>query len=168
MTSDLERALAYLVARFPLDDRQRMQLGPASETPRFALARTGDGCIWRFRSDLVPDQLRALSKYAAREPAVSNPAAAPPPERLEPMRRVLFDEHGEASVTRLLLCFKWQAAPGEEPPAKQPEAADCADSGAGVFLEFADQIAVFWGDAEALAEMERRALCVYGDLLLID
>lgn len=76
-------ALGRLVARRP----------PVTEgrVPRFVFARTRLGCAWRFAADQPDDVVRALARLAALEAPVSlYPGERPaPPERLEPMRRVL-------------------------------------------------------------------------------
>ena len=104
----------------------------------------------------------ALAKYAAREAGVENPAAARLPERLEPMRKVVGADPREVRVERLLLhCAT--ATFDEDDSVPQGSSA----SEALAFLSAAGHAAISWGDACALAEVERRSLRLYGDLLLI-
>lgn len=55
--------------------------------PRFHLGRTRLGNLWRFRDDLPSEAIRRLARFAAKEGPLD--AEHTPPERLEPMRRVL-------------------------------------------------------------------------------
>jgi hypothetical protein len=69
---------------------------PGGHRPaRFHLARTRLGNLWRFRDDLPAEDVTLLARLAGKEAplsplAVEDPAKRPdPPERLEPIRRVL-------------------------------------------------------------------------------
>jgi hypothetical protein len=157
-------ALAYLHAHFPMDARERMLASGEGSVPRFAMIRTPQGCIWRFRCDVIPDQIRALAKYAAREPAISDPVGSPPPERLEPMRRVFGDE---VETTRL-----WLYAPAMDGPnatglgSSVPPPA-CTPAEAVAFLAAQGHGAIEWRNREALSVAEKREIRVYGDLFLL-
>jgi hypothetical protein len=167
VTSDLERALAYLRARFRFDARERIACGSDPAPPRFAMARTAVGCIWRFRADLDPERIRALAKYAAREPGIENPVAAPHPERLEPMRRVLGDASTEATVARLLLHCPLESAPASARDGAPPPCEGDGTPEALAFLAAQGHGAALWGDSAGLADIENRSLRIYGDLLLL-
>jgi len=182
VTNDLALALRYLGARYPLDDRERMRRDTGQDPPRFALARTQHGCVWRFRSDLAPAETRALAKYAAREAAIESPASAPLPERLEPMRRVLHVAGDEVRVSRLLLyCPRDGAATGHPPentadlgpasrsgnPGALPPDRGSAPREGWAFHEYGGHGAVDWGDGAAIAGIETRSFRIYGDLLLM-
>ena len=65
--------------------RQREPGGP--RCPRFHLGRTRLGNLWRFRDDLPSDAIRQLARYAAKERPLDSEHT--PPERIEPIRRVL-------------------------------------------------------------------------------
>jgi len=83
--------LCRLVAeRYRVDARGRMLQGGGADpalTPRFLFGRTRHGNLWRFRADLGATTVRELARLAGREPPLR--PGAPPPERIEPMRRVL-------------------------------------------------------------------------------
>jgi len=72
---------------------------------RFHLGRTRLGNLWRFRDDLLAEDVGSLARLAGKEAALGRPEALarderpPPPERLEPMRRVL---QGRAPIE-----FEW-------------------------------------------------------------
>jgi len=182
VTNDLALALRYLGARYPLDDRERMRRDAGQDPPRFVLARTQHGCVWRFRSDLAPAETRALAKYAAREAAIESPPTAPLPERLEPMRRVLHVAGGDVRVSRLLLyCPRDRATTGHlpentadggpasrfgNPGALRPSRGPAPREGRA-FHEYAGHGVVDWGDGAAIAGIETRCLRIYGDLLQI-
>jgi hypothetical protein len=182
VTNDLERALFYLGARYPLGANERMTCEPGRGSPRFALARTRHGCIWRFRSDVAPAVSRALAKFAARESAIEEPALDAPPERLMPMRRALDGGVGEARFDRLLLygpsCFPSAEALALEtrPTDSGANTAPSAPSLLGGdpvlgegrdALEYEAHGAVPWGDAAAIERIEACARRIYGDLVLM-
>lgn len=59
---------------------------------RFHLGRTRLGNLWRFRGDLSRDDVRNLARLAGKEAALASEdlsRRSAPPERLEPIRRVL-------------------------------------------------------------------------------
>ncbi len=93
-STDLDWAESHLQALYRFDDRGRL-VGRAAPgvgpPPRFHLVRTRLGVIWRFAADLPDAVVRELARYAALEPGCALDADAPPtpPDRLEPMRRVL-------------------------------------------------------------------------------
>ncbi len=62
-----------------------------ADAPHFFLGRTRLGNLWRLRADLDPACVRELARLAAREPPLRDgwPDGPPPPERWEPIRRVL-------------------------------------------------------------------------------
>jgi hypothetical protein len=87
---DLERAIAFVERRYAITARERLEVIESGATPRFVLVRTRLGCSWRFRADLPAAPIRELAKLAGREGNVVEPfEAAAPPERAEPMLRVL-------------------------------------------------------------------------------
>jgi hypothetical protein len=68
------------------------------------LARTSLGCVWRFREDVPSAVVRDVAKLAGREPGVEMPlTSAAPPERQEPMLRLLNDAGFAAEVSRWAL-----------------------------------------------------------------
>lgn len=95
--TDLDWAESHLDALYEMDGRGRLVARAAPRRgppPRFHLVRTRLGVIWRFAFDLRAEQVRALARYAALEPAcaLDDALPPPPPDRLEPMRRVLEAE----------------------------------------------------------------------------
>ena len=72
--SDLELAQMQAVALFVHDERGRLlrvnEPDPNDPAPRFFLARTAAGNLWRTRFDLPPDLATALERLAADEPVV--------------------------------------------------------------------------------------------------
>ncbi len=94
--NDLEWANAHLVALYATDSNDRL-IGRAAPSdgpaPCFHFVRTQLGAVWRFAADLPGDAIRELARYAALEPGVALDAAQPPPppDRIEPMRRVIAD-----------------------------------------------------------------------------
>jgi hypothetical protein len=104
--AELDCAAVIVESRFPANLQGRLELRDTGSepTPLFLLARTRLGCLWRFREDLVGAPVRELSKLAGREAPVRLPVeAAPPPERVEPMARVLRDAGMQVEVARDLL-----------------------------------------------------------------
>src|SRR5579859_7317766 len=69
---ELELAQMQAVALFVHDDRGRLlrvnEPDPAEPAPRFFLARTAAGNLWRTRADLPADLAAALERLAADEP----------------------------------------------------------------------------------------------------
>ena len=74
--SDLELAQMQADALFVHDARGRLlrvnEPDPTDPAPRFFLARTAAGNLWRTRFDLPADLAAALERLAADEPVVSN------------------------------------------------------------------------------------------------
>jgi hypothetical protein len=72
--SDLELAQMQAVALCVQDERGRLlrvnEPDPNDPAPRFFLARTAAGNLWRTRFDLPPDLATALERLAADEPVV--------------------------------------------------------------------------------------------------
>src|SRR5690348_15178476 len=72
--SDLELAQMQAAALFVHDDRGRLlrinEPDPTDPAPRFFLARTVAGNLWRVRCDLPADLAAALERLAADEPVV--------------------------------------------------------------------------------------------------
>ena len=104
--SELERLCAMLEDRFELDAMGRIptRLTSGAPTPRFVFARTPLGNAWRFREDLDGTSVRDLARLAAREPAITREVwGHAPPERLEPLRRVLECTGDSIAPTRVLL-----------------------------------------------------------------
>lgn len=92
--SDLDWLQAHFEALYRFDDQGRMTMRSApgqGAPPRFHFARTKLGAIWRFAETLPASAIRELARYAALEPGIDLDAAhvPTPPDRLEPMRRVL-------------------------------------------------------------------------------
>jgi hypothetical protein len=84
----LELVCDYLEQTYPTNANGRMRAETGA--PLFVFARTTLGCVWRFREDLASTLVRDLARLAGREPpAQTMDPPVPPPERLEPMRRVL-------------------------------------------------------------------------------
>jgi len=101
--TDLDWAALHLEALFQSDDRGRLigrRAPGAGPPPRFHFVRTRLGAIWRFAADLPEPVVRDLARYAALEPGCAlDPARPPaPPDRIEPMRRVL-EAHGPITAT---------------------------------------------------------------------
>src|SRR5947207_8817528 len=73
-SSDLELAEMQAVALLVHDARGRLlrinEPDPAEPAPRFFLARTAAGNLWRTRYDLPADLATALERLAADEPVV--------------------------------------------------------------------------------------------------
>lgn len=80
----------HLTALYECDSRGRMlnERAPGGRAaPRFHLARTRLGNLWRLRSDLEPAVAIRLATLAGKEPALGDPVV--PPEREEFLRRAL-------------------------------------------------------------------------------
>ena len=71
---DLQLAQMQAVALFVHDEHGRLlrinEPDPTDPAPRFFLARTAAGNLWRTRFDLPPDLAAALERLAADEPVV--------------------------------------------------------------------------------------------------
>jgi hypothetical protein len=84
--------LRYLEGLYETDARGRIlrvRAPDRREAPRFHLARTPAGNLWRFRADLRADLVRRLATLAAKEAPLVERAAGAPPEREEFIRRAL-------------------------------------------------------------------------------
>ena len=70
--------------------------------PRVIFARSAEGCLWRFRSDLSNELIAAVAKLAARERGWpdSSEGTPPPPDRLIMMARILGDVARPADCVR--------------------------------------------------------------------
>jgi len=76
--------------------------------PRFVFARSAEGCIWRFRSDVERERVLGIAKLAGRErgferpdPATSDAQWSPAlPERLVMIARLLGSDREPASFVR--------------------------------------------------------------------
>jgi len=102
MTMSLQRMLEFLAREHPCDANGRLCV--MERVPHFILARTTVGCVWRFRADFPCDGVRVIAKLAGREPPLAAPfASAAPPERLEPIVRVVREWHPAVAVRRDLL-----------------------------------------------------------------
>lgn len=89
--TDLEVVLETLRAHYVFDARGRLSAATSGGVPpRFVLGRAAEGCIWRFRADLEPQNVVRLARLAAREPgAVFDGDLPAPPERLTPLQHLL-------------------------------------------------------------------------------
>ena len=99
----LERVTEILRQRFGCDDRGRFITSRSGDTiPRFVLARSREGCLWRFRHDLVPELVSRLSRLAGREGPLPRLAAdeVAPPERLHAIQALLDPSGGDGSAPR--------------------------------------------------------------------
>ena len=88
----------HLCALYESDSRGRLigERAPSERAaPRFHLARTPLGNLWRLRADLSRELLLRLTKLASRENAFADEAQLP--EREEFMRRVLEESEPIAS-----------------------------------------------------------------------
>lgn len=106
MTTDLDLALRYIAKRFPLNERERLVAAEGVDgfVPYVVLARTSLGCVWRFREDVPSAVVRDVAKLAGREPGVKMPpTSAAPPERQEPILRLLNGAGLAAEVSRWAL-----------------------------------------------------------------
>lgn len=78
---DLELAWMQVAALYVHDARGRLlrvnEPDPEHEAPRFFLARTVEGNLWRTRHDLPSDRAAELERLAADEPVVVDPREPP-------------------------------------------------------------------------------------------
>ena len=89
----MERHLRCLYTHDASDRIVRTREPAGRPAPRFHLGRTRLGNLWRFGAELGSQTLLHLARLSGREPPVRDGAAVPePPERLEPIRRVLREE----------------------------------------------------------------------------
>ena len=104
----LDVVLETLTAHYMFDARGRIS-GTVVEgvLPRFVLGRAVEGCVWRFRADLMEGIVASLARLAGREPGARFDGELPaPPERLVALGRLLAPPeslHGEmrASLSRI-------------------------------------------------------------------
>ena len=92
MRTGLDAILETLNAHYMFDARGRISEARAEGVlPRFVLGRAAEGCIWRFRFDLVEGVVASLSRIAGREPGARFDGELPaPPERLVALERLLL------------------------------------------------------------------------------
>lgn len=168
-SADLDMAMTYVESRFLIDSCQRLEAGVGLvPQPQFILVRTRLGCFWRFRSDLGRGPIRELAKLAGRE---GNGAAAfeaaLPPERVEPMLRVLQRASLDVTATRDLLVRRvgWTPAPGNAPTElfriDTPEA-----EGRSTALSARAQMgSIRWEHRRALAQFDANQWTCFADLV---
>jgi hypothetical protein len=119
--TDLDWLRAHFAALYRHDGNERLtsRAEPGQGAPpRFHFGRTALGAIWRFAAELPAHTVRDLARYAALELGRTLDASGPPPppERLEPMRRVLEAAGGPIEAVWHGPAFRW---PGG---ARRPEA----------------------------------------------
>ena len=151
LSADLDMAKAYFESCFPIDSDQRLMVenGGAVPIPRFVLIRTRLGCLWRFRADMSSVSIRELAKLAGREGGAMAPfETAPPPERIEPMVRVLHRAGIEVGWTRELLVCRVGWAPGDG-------------------LARAGMRSIVWEQRQTLGEIDSKEWFCFGDLVKI-
>lgn len=88
----LERALEVLAMRYEYDEKGRIDgASDAGNLPQFVWARSAEGTVWRFRSDLGDAIVSGVAKLAGRERGwcLEGNENPPPPERLEMIGRLL-------------------------------------------------------------------------------
>jgi len=99
----LESILDQVKEQYRSDDSGRLVVDRSGGLPpRFLFARSAEGCLWRFRSDLSDELISALAKLAARERGWpgSWEGTPPPPDRLIMMARILGGSAGPAESVR--------------------------------------------------------------------
>jgi hypothetical protein len=171
VSSELDYAAVYLESRFPMNSKQRLALreAPSEPAPLFVLVRTRLGCIWRFREDLLGATIGNLSKLAGREGPLSSPLeAAPPPERAEPMARVLREVDPQVEVTRDLLMVRagWAATGTRAPILFRVEAEDFVElEGASKLTEKAQMGSSPWRLRGAWAQLDASEWIRFADLI---
>jgi len=96
----LELARMQAVALFVHDERGRLlrvnEPDPTETAPRFFLARTADGNLWRTRYDLPEDLATRLERLAADEPVTAD---LHQPARYEVEYMALLQQHAPVSST---------------------------------------------------------------------
>ncbi len=168
--AELDYAAVYVQSRFPVNPQERLELRDTGSepTPLFVLVRTRLGCLWRFREDLVGAPVRELSKLAGREAPVRLPVAdAPPPERGEPMARVLRDAGMQVEVARDLLVHRAGWVPTAESAGavlfRVEAAADLA--GLAQAARLAQMGSSSWKHCGALDQLPAREWIRFADLV---
>lgn len=169
MTRELDFAVAYLARRYPMTSRERFALQKASSepVPLFVLVRTRLGCIWRFREDLLGATIRELAKLAGREAPLGWPLeAARPPEREEPMARVLRELGMGVEVSRDLLVHKARWTPTREAQTVLFRVG-ALDDGLEIAeaAERAHMGSCSWSQRGAFAQLEAREWIGFADLI---
>lgn len=170
MTSELDYAVTYLETRFPMNSRERLELREESPepVPFFVLARTRLGCVWRFREDLPGATIRELSKLAGREPPLQSPLEdAPPPEREEPMARVLRGAGMTALVLRDLVVHRagWAPTRASAAPVLFRIGAAGDASGPAETVGGAHMGSSAWQQRGAFAQLDAREWIRFADLI---
>jgi len=179
--AELQCARLFLDVAFPQDASGRVLRSPA-EAPLpetgalFVLVRTRLANLWRLGLHLPPPTHAALARLAGREPRLDfAPADAPPPERLEPMRRLLAAEHEEVGVVRLLLHHD----PGDSgfdsggalDVAKESVPMRFANINCPAKIEIQDAgaiLAVMWEERGQRDALESRGLTPFADVTLFE
>ena len=78
--TDLDWMALQVEGLFTYDDAGRMRFvdeRDGGRAPRFFLGRTSAGNLWRFRDDLTPAAVAALTALCEREPVVEDPTERP-------------------------------------------------------------------------------------------
>ena len=102
----LEMILTVFADRYEYDANGRLvDIRSDGILPRFVLGRASEGCIWRFSTNVEPDQLSAVARLAGRELGfpIAGEKPAPPPERLVMIQRLLAREGVEADARHEIL-----------------------------------------------------------------
>jgi len=95
--------LDQIDGRYRIDESGRLVLDRCGGVPpRFIFARSAEGCLWRFRSDLPNQLISGLAKLAARERGWPDSweGTPPPPDRLIMMARLLGGSASPAESVR--------------------------------------------------------------------
>lgn len=96
----LELAQMQAIALFVHDERGRLlrvnEPAPAEPAPRFFLARTAEGNLWRTRYDLPEDLASELGRLVASEPITPDLSQS---TRYEAEYRALLQQHAPVSST---------------------------------------------------------------------
>ncbi|MCH7598513.1 MAG: hypothetical protein IH973_02050 [Myxococcales bacterium] len=149
LSADLEMAKAYFESCYSIDSGQRLRVGKggAVPVPRFVLIRTRLGCLWRFRADMSSVSIRELAKLAGREGGAMAPfETAAPPERIEPMVRVLGRAGIEVVGMRELVVCRVGWSPGDS-------------------LARAEMRSIIWEQRQTLGEIDSKEWVCFGDLV---
>jgi hypothetical protein len=90
--------LEELAQRYVFDAKARIVTSRSDGIPpRFVLARSEEGCLWRFRVDCPSDLVIRVARLAAREAGfpIGGEGPIPPPERLVMIERLFAEIHPE-------------------------------------------------------------------------
>lgn len=104
--SGLDLILEFLEQTYQSDGAGRLTaIRSGGVPPRFIFARSAEGCLWRFRSDLSKALVVETAKLAGRERSGSEweGEAPPPPERLVMMARMLGEADSPAVAERMVI-----------------------------------------------------------------